>query len=81
MKKVIGALFVVGFLLAGTASAQTGNYYNPRGMMSYDFNSGGGMMGGYNGGYYWFGWVTMILVWALLILGIIALVRWLKKNK
>jgi hypothetical protein len=38
-----------------------------------------GMMGGYYSGYHWFGWATMALVWALLILGIVALVRWLKK--
>lgn len=63
-----------------TSYGQTSGYYgNPWGMMGYGLNSGWGMMGNYYGGYSGFGWITMVLVWALLILGIIALVRWLKK--
>ena len=42
-----------------------------------------GMMGGdgmgYGGGML-VGWVTLVLVWTTLILGIIAILRWLKKN-
>ena len=57
--------------------AQTGNYYSPQRMMDYGFNTGWGMMGGHN----WFGWVTQILIWILLILGIVVLVKWLRKNK
>ncbi len=47
-------------------------------MMGWGFPS---MMGSYYGGYGWFGWVTMILVWVLLALGIAAAVKWLRKNK
>ena len=39
------------------------------------------MMGGYYGGYGIFGIITMVLFWALLILGIFALVKWLRGNK
>lgn len=49
-------------------------------MLGRGFGSGWSMMGGY-GTYSWFGWITMILIWALLILGIIALARWLGRNK
>ena len=48
------------------------------GMMG-NFGSGWNMMRGY-GGYGLFGWFTMILIWVLLILGIIVLVKWLKKR-
>lgn len=54
---------------------QAGGYYGPAGMMGYGFNSGWNMMGGY----YWFGWITMLLVWILLLLSIVALVKWLRK--
>ncbi len=63
------------------AYAQADGYYGPGGMMGYGY-PGAGMMGGYYyGGYYWCGWVTMILVWAVLILSIIALVKWLRRDK
>lgn len=39
------------------------------------------MMGNYYGGGLWFGWITMVLVWALLLLGIAALIKWLKQSK
>jgi hypothetical protein len=45
-------------------------------MMDWGFP---GMMSGYYGGHAWFGWITMILVWVLLVLGIVAVVKWLKK--
>ena len=54
----------------GMANSQFGR---PYGMMGW-----GSMMGGDFGEHGWFGWVTMLLVWALLIAGIIALVKWLK---
>ena len=40
-----------------------------------------GMMGDFHGNYFWLGSVIMILFWGLLILSIVALVKWLKKNK
>ncbi len=60
-----------GFGMMG-GNGSYGNYYAPNGMMGWS-----GMMGGYYGG---FGWVTMILVWTLLVLGITAAVKWLRKN-
>ncbi len=39
------------------------------------------MMNGYHGGFVWFGLLTMVLVWVFLILSIIALIRWLSRNK
>ena len=59
-------------------SYNNGNY-PINGMMR---NNGWGldMMGGYSG-FAWFGWITMILVWALLILGIAAIVKWLRKTQ
>ncbi len=40
---------------------------------------GQGMMGGWNG-FSIFGWLSMILFWALLILGVVALLRYLGKS-
>jgi hypothetical protein len=39
------------------------------------------MMSGYYGGYGVFGIITTILFWVLLILGIFALIKWLRGNK
>ena len=60
-----------------------GGGYGGYGMMGGNYNSGyypGGMMGGYFGGYSWFGLITMILLWALLILGVVMAVKWLRKK-
>lgn len=48
-------------------------------MGGYGMMSGWNMMGNY-GGFAWFGWITTLLVWTLLILGIVAAVKWLKKK-
>jgi hypothetical protein len=57
-----------------------GGYNNTGfGMMGRNFGNGWNMMGSY-GGYGWFGWITMIMIWVLLVLGIIALVKWLGKK-
>lgn len=45
----------------------------------YGMMNAPGMMGGYYGTYGWSNWITMILVWTLLVLGIVAAVKWLKK--
>lgn len=50
---------------AGSLSAPFYNYYGLQRMM---------------GGYGWFGLVTMVLFWVLLILGIVVLVKWLKNK-
>lgn len=47
------------------------------GMIGQGFGSGWNMMGGFG----LFGWITMLLMWVLLILGIVVLVKWLRKNK
>lgn len=44
------------------------------------FNSGWNMMNGY-GGFSGFGWITTVLIWVLLILGIIAAVKWIRKKQ
>lgn len=46
---------------------------NPSGFMA--------VMGGYYGGNNWFGYVTTILFWILLVLGILSLIKRLKRNK
>jgi hypothetical protein len=61
-------------------SSSNNNPASGWGMMGRNFGNGWNMMGGY-GSYGLFGWITMILVWVLLILGIVALVKWLGKNK
>ena len=55
----------------GKNDAQTKTGYAHWGMMG---------MGGHYGGDSLFGSVTMVLVWILLVLAIIALLKWLKKN-
>lgn len=51
--------------------------YPVNGMMG-NYGWGSNMMNGW--GFSGFGWITMILIWALLILGIAAAVRWLVKK-
>ena len=43
-----------------------------------NFGWGSNMMGGY-GFYTGFGWITMILFWTLLVLGMLAIIKWLRK--
>lgn len=70
---------------AGVSGFTTVNpYYGNPGsynMMNRNFGYGWNMMGGWYGGYGWLGWFILILVCALLILGIIAVSKWLRKSK
>lgn len=62
-----------------------GGYGLMNGLSAYN-NYSGGMMGGYGSGWNMMGnwgfgvWVTIVLVWALLILSIVAAVKWLRKK-
>lgn len=60
-----------------------GSLIAPNGMMgSGNFGMMGGpyMMGNWFGGFYWGSWITQVLIWILLILGIVTLVKWLSRN-
>lgn len=71
MKKIILSIFVLGFIaLTGTASAH---------MMGNDGGSFGTMSS--HSGLAWFGWITMFLVWSLLIIGVVAIIKWFKKTQ
>ena len=63
---------VMGKRLSGCDTRTKGGG-NP--MMGY--RGWGNMMGGWDGGFGIFGWITMIAFWLLLILGIIVLIRYL----
>jgi len=52
----------------------------PSGGAMHGYGWGWNMMGGGFGGYSWFGIITMLFLWTLLILGIIALVKWVNKK-
>ena len=46
-------------------------------MEIHEFHKGMAMMGGYGMGGFGFGGIFMILWWALIIVGIVALVKWM----
>lgn len=69
MKKTFFAVaWIIPMILAGTASA------HHVGVDGY--GSGWNMMGSWGT----FGGVTMVLFWILLVLGIIAIIKWIKKD-
>lgn len=63
-----------------------GGYGMMNGYGAYGNNYSSGIMGGH--GFDWnmmgslgfLGWITIILIWAMLVLGIIATIKWLRKN-
>ncbi len=73
-----GPMSMMGYSLGNSSSAS----YGPFGYGMMGAYSGGlGMMSGFSSGhFYWFCAITLILFWIALILSILALVKWLKKN-
>lgn len=65
--------------MMGNASEQS-NYTNS-GSMQEGMLGNYSMMGGLHRGFAWFCAITMLLVWGFLILAIIALLKWLRKNR
>lgn len=60
--------------LANMMDSQNGGY---AGMMGSQMMGGAGQM---MGSWLWGGWISLILIWAILILGIAALIKWLIKK-
>ncbi len=69
-----GPVMMGGYGMMNGYNGAYGNYY-PSGMMG-GYGSGWNMMGNWGFG----GWVTTVLIWALLILGIVVAVKWLRKK-
>ena len=38
-------------------------------------------MMGWNGNMHWGGWITMVLIWLFLLVAILAMLKWIDKNK
>ncbi len=71
-----------GYGLSAQAGMMGGYYGNSGDTGRWSSGMGGWplMMGSYYTGYGWFGWITMILTWVLLALGIATAVKWLRKK-
>lgn len=68
-KKYLFFILIINFLLPSVVSAHEGENH----MMGF-YN---GNMMGISGGWGWFNLIFMILFWILIILGVIALFKWL----
>ncbi len=72
---IFALAFIPGFVLAHSGDDADDEYGGGGNSMMGNMmtNNGWGMMTGWS----WFGWIFMVLFWALIIVAVIALIKWL----